>query len=307
LTIVGIAPANITVRPGTSPATATNVTFSVTAYGTGNLTYQWRKDGVVIPSATSEAYTVVDVQARDEGAYAVDVTDASGTLTSTPAYLQLLIVPVIVQPPISQTVVAGKPFTLSTVITGSPWPFTYEWRLGSVGVKTNLSNERFDFVTLIAPNTATSLTYRVVVKNAANLAPGVSHSPQTTITVLADTDQDGLPDVWETAAGLNPSSAADALLDLDGDGVRNVDEYISGTNPNDASSYLKVEQPAGPAMISFMAVATRTYTIQFTDELGTSWQRLTHVPARPTTGLVTVTDPDVRPQRIYRLATPQLP
>ncbi len=307
LTIVGISPANIVVRPGTSPATATNVTFAVAAYGTGDLTYQWRKDSVVIPGAISESYTVVDVQARDEGAYSVDVTDASGTVTSSPAYLQLLIVPVIVQPPISQTVVAGKPFTLSTVITGSPFPFTYEWRLGSAGLNTNVSNERFDFVTFVASNVATSLTYRVVVKNAANNAPGVSHTPQTVITVLADTDQDGLPDVWETAAGLNPASAADALLDLDGDGVRNVDEYIAGTDPKDASSYLKVEQPAGPAMISFVAVANRTYTIQFTDDLGTPWQRLAHVPARAVTGLITINDPNVRPQRVYRLVTPQLP
>jgi len=160
----------------------------------------------------------------------------------------------------------------------------------------------------VASSFPTSQLYRVVVKNAANTAPGVSHTPQTTITVLADTDQDGLPDVWESAAGLNPGSAADALLDRDGDGVRNVDEYIAGTDANDPTSYLKVEQTGGPASLSFLAMSNRTYTVQFTDQLGVgAWQRLMDVPARSTNAIATIVDPAVRPQRVYRLATPQVP
>ena len=51
-----------------------------------------------------------------------------------------------------------------------------------------------------------------------------------------DTDNDGIPDNIETAAGLNASSAADATLDKDGDGLNNLNEYYSGTNINKADT-----------------------------------------------------------------------
>ena len=46
-----------------------------------------------------------------------------------------------------------------------------------------------------------------------------------------DTDNDGMPDVWEDAHGLNRNSAADATLDPDSDGATNLREYLAGTDP----------------------------------------------------------------------------
>lgn len=42
-----------------------------------------------------------------------------------------------------------------------------------------------------------------------------------------DSDNDGIPDAWETAHGLNPHDPADAGLDRDGDGYTNVEEYLN--------------------------------------------------------------------------------
>lgn len=55
-------------------------------------------------------------------------------------------------------------------------------------------------------------------------------------SVWRDSDNDGMPDVWETTYGLNINSAADAALDNDSDGLSNLREYLAGTNPNDADS-----------------------------------------------------------------------
>jgi hypothetical protein len=46
-----------------------------------------------------------------------------------------------------------------------------------------------------------------------------------------DTDNDGLPDVWEIRFGLNPNYAGDATNDVDGDGLTALQEYDLGTDP----------------------------------------------------------------------------
>jgi len=52
-----------------------------------------------------------------------------------------------------------------------------------------------------------------------------------------DTDQDGLPDEWETAHGLNPTDPADAALDADKDGYTNLEEYLNHTDPRQFVDY----------------------------------------------------------------------
>ncbi len=83
-----------------------------------------------------------------------------------------------------------------------------------------------------------------------------------------DTDQDGMPNDWELAHGLNPNSAADNKLDFDSDGYVNVVEYL-----NDAGAF-----PA-PAPIVFNG-ATNTRYAQITNwktndggvTAGSNWQ-----------------------------------
>ena len=47
----------------------------------------------------------------------------------------------------------------------------------------------------------------------------------------ADTDRDGMPDLWEKDKGLDPKDASDGSHDKDGDGYTNLEEYLNDTDP----------------------------------------------------------------------------
>jgi ligand-binding sensor domain-containing protein len=78
--------------------------------------------------------------------------------------------------------------------------------------------------------------YRAVITATASLHEGdaaVERRARITFRVrdaLLDDDQDGLPDRWEQAVGLNPA-VKDAQKDSDHDGLRNLEEYRHGAHP----------------------------------------------------------------------------
>lgn len=67
-------------------------TFSVSAAGSGTLSYQWRKGGTIIPGQTSQSYTTPVLGLSNSGAaYSVVVSDSvGGNLTSTDATLTVV-------------------------------------------------------------------------------------------------------------------------------------------------------------------------------------------------------------------------
>jgi hypothetical protein len=65
------------------------VTLTVTASGSGTLSYQWRKGGVAISGATASSYTIAGVASGDAGSYDVVVTNANGSITSNAVALNV--------------------------------------------------------------------------------------------------------------------------------------------------------------------------------------------------------------------------
>src|SRR5256886_2635935 len=81
---INLQPANQTVSVGQT------ATFSVGAAGTPPLTYQWQKNGVDIPGATSSSYTTPATTSADTGTgtiFRVVVSNTAGSVTSNSATL----------------------------------------------------------------------------------------------------------------------------------------------------------------------------------------------------------------------------
>jgi uncharacterized delta-60 repeat protein len=100
-------------------------TLEVTGGGLFPLSYQWLKDGVPIPGATSNIFTLGSVRLSDAGVYTVAVSNAHGTATSAPMRMLVndVVVPVTIfaQPGNASTGMGGSA-AFTTAAVGNPVP-----------------------------------------------------------------------------------------------------------------------------------------------------------------------------------------
>ncbi|MBM4073659.1 MAG: hypothetical protein FJ271_32770, partial [Planctomycetes bacterium] len=154
----------------TPPASKTvplgaNHEFSVTAFGTPPLSYQWyfKPSGstaaaTAITGATGATHLLRNVQLADGGAYHVVVNNAAGSATSAAANLFVLAPPVITAQPQSQTVPAGAEVILSVTADGLP-PLSYQWQRNGA----NLPGATAATLTLGSVQLADGGVYTVIV------------------------------------------------------------------------------------------------------------------------------------------------
>lgn len=159
---VNPAPPTITTQPAnrtvTAPATAT---FTLVATGSATLTYQWKKGGTAISSATSASYTTPATTLADNGAsFTVTVTNAQGAVTSSAAVLTVQAAPVFITQPAGGTVTAGTSVTFTSAATGNPAP-AYQWYKGA----TLLTGQTAATLTIATPTLADAGSYTVTATN----------------------------------------------------------------------------------------------------------------------------------------------
>ena len=141
-----------------------NATFTVVANGSG-LTYQWKKNGVSIPGATSSSYTVWGVTAADYASYTVEVSNVSGSITSEPAFLN--------------AVITTQPSPISTCLNGSAvlgtaaggLNMTYRWYSNTANNNTTGTFTGITTATYSVPtNTVGTIYYYVIARANGGLA-----------------------------------------------------------------------------------------------------------------------------------------
>jgi hypothetical protein len=174
-------PPTISTQPvSKTVAVGQTATFSVSATGSGTLTYQWEKNGASIGGATSATYTTPAAAASDNGAtFTVAVTSGSGSVTSSAATLTVNAPPSITAQPVSKSVMAGQTATFSVNATGAA-PITYQWKKGGVAVGGATASSYTTPVTTTADNGS---QFTVTVSNGA----GSTTSNAATLTVGAAT------------------------------------------------------------------------------------------------------------------------
>jgi len=148
-----------------------NVAFTASGVGLYGVSYQWQTNGVNLSGATRTTLALTNVQAAQQTAYSVVVTDngGMGSITSSNASLYLVTPPTIIsQSPMPTNQVAAYQTNLTLSVTASApgqlngFPLSYQWQFNG----TNISGANLNNYTLLV-DTPTLGAYSVVVTNVA--------------------------------------------------------------------------------------------------------------------------------------------
>jgi gliding motility-associated-like protein len=201
-----------------------NINLSVTATG-DNLSYQWKKGGIDIASATNAAFSISNAILADAGDYTVEITGTCGTTTSNIATVT-----------INENTATIPGFTagISTSCENGIGTFTIAPVTG-----TNVQYTWSVSPSLTAPSTTTSET--ITFGNQSNYtitvtATGDCGSPQTNDTVVNITGSETLSFDLSQATGCQGDPLTISVSNLQGSGASPTFDWSATTPANDGST-----------------------------------------------------------------------
>ena len=179
--IIESLPISIVMQPDSAiAAIGENVSFKVSAIGSGTLRYQWKKNGQNIAGATLEHYTINNIKESHFGSYSVHVYNDNSSATSDTVTLTKKTVsspPKFLSQPKSQELEKGVNVLLSAEVEGSS-PIFYQW----VKDEQNIPGATLNTYTINNFQARHVGSYYLIARNAA----GESISATAEITLLAD-------------------------------------------------------------------------------------------------------------------------
>jgi len=160
-----LTPPVITTQPtNQTVAVGGTAVFTAAVLGSRPFTNQWNFNGTNnINGATNAMLTLTNVQLNQAGSYALQVTNAYGSVVSSNATLTVFTVPAfIATQPTNQTVVVGSTATFA-VLAGGTVPLGYQWAFGT----TNIAGATNSVLTLTNVQLTQAGNYTVLVTNVS--------------------------------------------------------------------------------------------------------------------------------------------
>jgi hypothetical protein len=296
-----VVPPSVEVEPASQVVAAGDAAMlSVTALGTEPLSYQWLKEGGILPDKTNATLVLSPATLADAGNYRVLITNAWGRATSAVAVVTVYVPVAITAPPGLQAVPAGGTAMFQVGATGFSAPaFQWLFRGGPLPGTTGSS--------LVITNVGTNALgdYAVVVSNAYS---AVTSAPvQLVMLPSLRTPFAGATVIWGRPATIAVSALGSGPLGYqwfrDGaplDGATNAVLEFAAVQISDGGLYsVVVSNPWGsvtnpPAQlvvnpanialglyagVTIEGVPGFTYGIQYTTDLGdtNSWVTATNL------------------------------
>jgi hypothetical protein len=196
VTVFGL-PKIITQPLNQSPQKGTTVTLSTAVVGTSPFTYQWKKNGVNLSGATAATLTLANIQPVNEANYTVQVSNAYGQDSSSPAYIRVMDAPAFAAHPANTAVNQGATLTLTCTVTGRS-PINFVWFKNKVQLSAPSTNK------LVIPNAQSSDAGSYYVR--ASNSDGNASSLAATVTITI------APAITSTTSTLTPNKGASVSL-----------------------------------------------------------------------------------------------
>lgn len=256
LPVIAVHPLDQVVSVGQS------VSFRVSASGS-NITYEWLKNGVTLPGATTATYTINSAQLSDVAAYSVRVAGPGGGVDSGPGTLSVEPVgtgPIVITArPLSQNVNAGQSVSFSITATGPG--LAYQWLKNGATIA-GATNSTY---TINSPQLADVATYTVRVTSgttsqtaSARLTVGTSAAisitsqpssqsvaPGQTVVFTVEAFGTGLTYQWSKNDTTIPGATANSFT-------------VASAQTADAGTYTVRVSGGGGSVVSAPAILTVT-------------------------------------------------
>ena len=162
----------ITAQTGnTTICAGQTMVFSVTASGSGTLTYQWYKNAVILTGATNSSYVITSVGSTDSASYYCIVTNSCGTTTSNSIFLTVKQSPKITAQSGGTSVCSGNAANYTVTATGSA-TLSYQWYKDN----TAISGQTGSAYAISSTNSSSAGTYYCAVTNTCGTSSSSAYS-----------------------------------------------------------------------------------------------------------------------------------